>query len=183
MNTESICRREEKPLTTLPKRLLTERVRHHHARRPYDGPGWWVQPRPFVCLGKDCSRAVSRPCRVAFKQTSRLTTCEDVAERPSDDHETGSDGVASYIDLWPSSRSVHRIKPKSCEADARPKQDFAKPCCHFAPRRCFRSDYSGSAIPRPALGAFTTSGRLPTPKRIYRPTHTFFRIVSASTTS
>src|ERR1043166_5778408 len=29
--------------------------------------------------------------------------------------------------------------------------------------------------------AFTTSGRLPTPKRIYRPTHTFFRIVSAST--
>src|SRR4029450_7342443 len=28
---------------------------------------------------------------------------------------------------------------------------------------------------------FTTSGRLATPKRIYRPTHTFFRIVSAST--
>jgi hypothetical protein len=42
MNTESICRREEKPLTTLLKRLLIERVRHHHARRPYDGPAWWV---------------------------------------------------------------------------------------------------------------------------------------------
>jgi|SoiMetStandDraft_2_1073263.scaffolds.fasta_scaffold241056_2 hypothetical protein len=67
------------------------------------------------------------------KQTSRLTTCEDVAKRPSDEHETGANGVTSYIDLWPSSRSVHRIKPKSCENDARPKQDFAKPCCHFAP--------------------------------------------------
>jgi len=66
-------------------------------------------------------------------QTSRLTTCEDVAERPSDEHETGSNGVTSYIDFWPSSRSVHRIKPKSCEANARPKQDFAKPCYHFCP--------------------------------------------------
>jgi hypothetical protein len=28
--------------------------------------------------------------------------------------------------------------------------------------------------------AFMTSDRLPTPKRIYRPTHAFFRIVSAS---
>jgi hypothetical protein len=76
------------------------------------------------------------------------TTCEDVAKRPSDEHETGTNGVTSYIDLWPSSRSVHRIKPKSCENDARPKQDFAKPCCHFCPRRCFRSDYSGSASPK-----------------------------------
>ena len=31
------------------------------------------------------------------KQTSRLTTCEDVAERPSDEHETGSNGAPIVI--------------------------------------------------------------------------------------
>jgi hypothetical protein len=97
--------------------------------------GGYSLARSFAWKGLLKGRIATLPSCV--KQTSRLTTCEDVAERPSDEHETGSNGVTSYIDLWPSSRSVHRIKPKSCEDDAHPKQDFAKPCCHFCPRRCF----------------------------------------------
>jgi hypothetical protein len=40
------------------------------------------------------------------KQTSRLTTCEDVAERPSDVHETGSNGVLALLPV----RTPHKAK-------------------------------------------------------------------------
>lgn len=40
------------------------------------------------------------------KQTSRLTTCEDVAERPSDEHETGSNGVLALLPV----RTPHKAK-------------------------------------------------------------------------
>jgi hypothetical protein len=60
----------------------------------------------------------------------------------------GSNGVTSYIDLWSSSRSVHRIKPKSCEDDARPKQDFAKPCCHFLPPSALSANIAAQRAPR-----------------------------------
>jgi len=64
-----------------------------------------------------------------------------------------SDGrsVTSYIDFWPSSRSVHRIKPKSCEANARPKQDFAKPCYHFCPVGASGQIIAAQQASRPAL--------------------------------